>query len=401
MRDDAIFSVYQLNEYVRRMLAGDPALRSIQLRGEISGFKKHISGHCYFALKDEQARVQCVLFRQNALSLDFEPKDGMRVVVSGAVSLFVRDGAYQVYCESVRKEGLGELYLRFLELKRRLDEEGLFDPALKKPLPAFPGAIGVVTSLTGAVLHDIVRVARRRNPRVNILVCPAAVQGEGSARAIADALALLNADGRADVILCGRGGGSMEDLWPFNEEIVARAIAASRIPVVSCVGHETDFTIADFVADLRAPTPSAAAELVTPVLSDLAGGLDEAAARLYRALRSRADLLAARLERLAAAPALSAPEGRIIEPRAWAVAGLTAKLDAAARASLDGRRNALALLERALGGLNPGAVLSRGYSVVRSEGKLIASAGELRAGQPIEITMRNGSVDAEVINVNT
>ncbi|MBR3504181.1 MAG: exodeoxyribonuclease VII large subunit, partial [Clostridia bacterium] len=259
MQSDWTLSVSQLNEYVRKSLAGDPMLQNIRVSGELSGVKRHFSGHIYFTLKDESARVQCVMFRSAATGLAFLPEDGMRVVVRGSASLYTAAGAFQIYADAIERQGVGELYLRFEALKRRLSEEGLFDPAIKRELPALPRTIGVVTSRAGAVLHDIVRVARRRDPNVRILLAPAAVQGAGAAEDIARAIALLNRQGEADVILCGRGGGSLEDLWPFNEEIVARAIRSSRIPVVSCVGHETDFTIADFAADLRAPTPSAAA----------------------------------------------------------------------------------------------------------------------------------------------
>ena len=283
MNEDWVLSVEQLGEYVRRHLAGDPLLRAVRVRGELSGFKRHTSGHLYFAIKDEKARVQCVMFRQNALSLDFEPRDGQMVVVSGSASLYVASGAFQLYCQGMRREGAGELFLRFEALKEKLSREGLFDPARKRPLPLLPRRVGIVTSPTGAALRDMVRVARRRDPGVDILLCPAQVQGAAAAGEIVAALEALNRHGGCDVILVGRGGGSMEDLWPFNEEKVARAIAASRIPVVSCVGHETDFTIADFVADVRAATPSMAAELVVPVRSELLRGLDQLQARLNRA----------------------------------------------------------------------------------------------------------------------
>lgn len=267
-------SVSQLNEYVRRQLAGDPMLRSVRVEGEISGFKHHVSGHKYFTLKDDKARVQCVMFRQNALSLDFSPKEGMKVVATGSASLFVRDGAYQLYVESMREAGAGDLYREFERRKKKLADEGLFDPALKRPLPAFPRAIGVVTAPGGAAFWDIVRVCQARNPHVGIVLSPCAVQGDGAAEDIARAIARLNARSGVDVLLVGRGGGSIEDLWAFNEEVVARAIRASAIPVISCVGHEIDFTIADFAADARAATPSNAAELAVPVYAELVRAVD-------------------------------------------------------------------------------------------------------------------------------
>ena len=315
MGADWSISVSQLNEYVRRLISGDPMLRSLRVRGEISGFKRHVSGHVYFTLKDSEARVQCVLFRQNALALSFEPQDGMDVTVVASASLYVQSGAYQLYVEGMEREGAGELYLRFEALKQKLGAEGLFDPSLKKPVPLLPKVIGVVTSRTGAVLRDIARVAWRRNPHLTILLAAASVQGPAAAGEIVEALDRLNRDGRADVILCGRGGGSMEDLQPFNEEIVARAIARSNIPVISCVGHETDFTIADFVADLRAPTPSAAAEMAAPVWEELAGQLESLKARMLRRLMGRQELMRTRLARLAASPAMTMPQKALIGQR--------------------------------------------------------------------------------------
>jgi exodeoxyribonuclease VII large subunit len=255
MQNDRTLTVGELNEYARRLLAADPLLRAVRVRGEVSGFKRHYSGHLYFSIKDETARVQCVMFRQHALGLDFEPADGQMVVIDGAASLYAATGGFQVYCQAMRREGAGALYQRFEALKKRLMEEGLFDAALKKPLPLLPRRVGLVTSPTGAAVRDMIRILRRRNPAATSSSPPCQVQGEGAARDIARALDLLNERGGVEVILCGRGGGSMEDLWAFNEETVARAIARSRVPVVSCVGHETDFTIADFVADARAPRP--------------------------------------------------------------------------------------------------------------------------------------------------
>ncbi len=416
-------SVAQLNEYVRKLLSGDPMLREMRVRGEISGFKKHVSGHLYFTLKDEQARVQCVMFKQNALYLNFSPRDGMRVTVKASASLYAQSGAYQLYVDEMKEEGAGELYLRFEMLRQKLAAEGLFDPARKKPVPMLPKTIGVVTSRTGAVLRDIVRVAGRRNRRVNILLAASAVQGAPAAGEIVAAIEKLNRDGRADVILVGRGGGSIEDLWPFNEEIVARAIAASRIPVISCVGHETDFTIADFVADLRAPTPSAAAELAVPVLSDLENTLDVLSMRMLRALMGKEQLLRAQLERLTASPALSDPH-RLIAERAYQVdlitlrmrralaaqtarterqAGqlnaLTVRLDAALTRSMETRHAQTDALARALAGLNPAAVMERGYAVIRSGGQTLSGVTGLTPGDLIEIRMKDGVAAAVVTDV--
>ena len=292
-----VLSVSELNEYARRLLAGDPLLRNVEVTGEISGYKHHYSGHRYFSLKDDAARIQCVMFRQNAVALDFLPTDGMRVVIRGAASNFARDGSFQLYVNSMRKAGQGDLFARFEALKKKLLAEGLFDPARKREIPAMPRVIGVATSESGAAVRDIIKVARRRNPNVGILIAPCAVQGEAAAEEIARAIERLNRNGEADVLLVGRGGGSIEDLWAFNEERVARAIAASRIPVISCVGHEIDFTIADFVADMRAPTPSAAAEMAVPVLAELRQSLEAVLGRLGTALASAQMLRRLRLEK--------------------------------------------------------------------------------------------------------
>ena len=257
-------TVTALNEYVRRTLAGDPMLHNVALTGEVSNFKQHVSGHWYFSLKDEGARIACVMFRQNNLSIKFVPTDGMRVVLTGSVGLYTASGSYQFYAEGMRKDGVGELYERYLRLKELLSREGLFDPAAKKTLPLYPRAIGIVTSLTGAVLHDIVTVVRRRAPSTELILRPSQVQGEGAARDLAQGLREISKAVHVDVVIIGRGGGSMEDLWAFNEEILVRAIADCPVPVIAAVGHETDVTLADFAADMRAPTPSAAAELAVP-----------------------------------------------------------------------------------------------------------------------------------------
>ena len=257
-------TVTALNEYVRRTLAGDPMLHNVALTGEVSNFKQHVSGHWYFSLKDEGARIACVMFRQNNLSIKFVPTDGMRVVLTGSVGLYTASGSYQFYAEGMRKDGVGALYERYLRLKELLSREGLFDPAAKKTLPLYPRAIGIVTSLTGAVLHDIVTVVRRRSPSTELILRPSQVQGEGAARDLAQGLREISKAVHVDVVIIGRGGGSMEDLWAFNEEILVRAIADCPVPVIAAVGHETDVTLADFAADMRAPTPSAAAELAVP-----------------------------------------------------------------------------------------------------------------------------------------
>lgn len=352
---DWALTVQELNEYVRKRLAGDPMLRGVRVRGEISGYKLHYSGHRYFILKDEASRINCVMFRQNALELSFEPKNGDKVTLTGQVALFVRDGAYQFYVDEIEQEGAGALFLRFEQLKRRLMAEGLFDPSLKKPLPAYPHTIGIVTSETGAAVRDMIRVAKQRNPSVGILLRPAQVQGEGAARDIADGIAELNANGRSDVILVGRGGGSMEELWAFNEEIVARAIFASRIPVVSCVGHEVDTTIADFVADVRAATPSQAAELAVPVRADIEDALNMRMRRADSLIEGRRQLARSRLDAVRAGQALSHPRRAVILDRRQRLEAIAQSfaLQQPRRAMIDERRAALEKLHRANALMNP------------------------------------------------
>ncbi len=391
-----VLTVSQLNEYVRRLLAGDPLLRSVKVMGEISGFKRHYSGHLYFSIKDEGARVQCVMFRQKAMGLTFEPRDGMRVVVYAAASLFPRDGAYQLYAESMRQEGAGELYLRFEALKKKLQDEGLFDPARKRPLPLWPRTIGVVTSRTGAVLRDICRVARRRNPHIDVLLCQASVQGPGAAAEIAGAIEDMNAWGKADVLLVGRGGGSMEDLWPFNEEIVARAIAASRIPVISCVGHETDFTIADFVADERAATPSVAAEIAVPDVKKAIYDVAESRGRMLDALTRRLMYEKARLSALTRSPALSDPERLMVGERRQMMQRLLMRMNAAMDKRMEAEKGRMTALNRALSGVSPRSVLSRGFAAVYVDGKPVYGVGNARVGDVAHVMLSDGTFDARI-----
>ena len=399
MMNDAALSVSELNEYARRLLAGDPLLRSLEVTGEISGYKHHYSGHRYFSLKDDAARVQCVMFRQNALGLDFTPADGMRVTVRCSASIFPRDGSFQLYVNSMRRAGQGDLYLRFEQLKRRLMAEGLFDPARKRDIPAVPTTIGVVTSQTGAAIRDIIHVARRRNPNIGIVVSPCAVQGAGAAAEIVRAIERLNLRAECDVMLVGRGGGSIEDLWAFNEESVARAIAASRIPVISCVGHEVDFTIADFVADLRAPTPSAAAELAVPELARLKGALNDAVRRLAGALQNGQAVRRLKLERLSGSPALAAPGRTLVAPRRASLQLLEGRLSSAMPKLMERNRHRLSALEASLRALDPEAVLERGYAVVRQGGRIAGSALAVNPALPIRVTLSDGEIEANVTTI--
>ena len=389
-------TVSELNEYVRVSLAGDPLLHCIRVTGEISGYKQHISGHRYFSLKDERARIQCVMFRQNAQSLLFQPRDGMRVTITGAVSLFVRDGAYQLYAETMEQQGAGNLFQQFEALKRKLMAEGLFDPARKRELPFRPTVIGVATSKTGAAVRDIIRVAKRRDPGVGIVVAPCSVQGERAADEIVKSIRLLNRQGQSQVLLVGRGGGSMEDLWPFNEEKVARAIAESRIPVISCVGHETDFTIADFVADVRAATPSMAAEMAVPVRAELENARQALSRRLLRSLESGQRLRRLRLEKCMASAALSDPARLTAGPREkTALSEKRLREAMAKRLSTESAR--LSELNRTLRAVSPQAVLDRGYAAVKKGGCYVSRAEQLRSRDQIELILSDGVRRAQVL----
>ncbi len=399
---ETVLSVVQLNEYVRRSLAADPMLRGVKLRGEISNFKWHTSGHLYFSLKDEEARIACVMFRQYTFGMSVRPRDGMRVVLTGSVSLFTRDGSYQFYAEHLREDGVGDLFLRFEQLKRKLEAEGLFDPARKKPLPLLPRTVGVATSPTGAAIRDIITVSCRRNPRAHILLCPVKVQGDGAAEDIARGIETLARQPEVDVILIGRGGGSIEELWAFNEEIVARAIAACPVPVVSAVGHETDFTIADFAADLRAATPSAAAEHIVPRVDSLTQALDAQTQRMARATERRVALSKTKLHGALLALKAAAPD-KALARQAARLAEAQHRLHAVVSRILAEHKAALLTAGAQLTALGPQAVLARGYAYLTAHDAIqptpISSAKGLTIGQRIDIHLRDGSAIAAVEQV--
>ena len=413
----ATLSVGQLNEYVRRVLASDPMLRYVCVVGEISNLKRHVSGHWYFSLKDEEAAVNCAMFRQAATGLRFRPENGMRVRLYGNVSLYTKTGSYQFYVENMEQEGLGALYLRFEALKNRLMQEGLFDVSLKKPIPSHVTGIGIVTSKTGAVVHDIARVAWRRNPSVQLYLCPASVQGDAAASEIVAALKLLDRFSPVDVIIVGRGGGSMEDLWPFNEEKVARAIAGCKKPVISAVGHETDFTIADFVADLRAPTPSAAAELAVQQQEQLFQQLEELRERMERALDKRLTQYQMRLMQLHQRLTAASPDelsqkqlSRIEQLRTRMQVAmenalnhkeqllqyLLPRLDQAAETQLRFLETRVAQANLKLRTTGPMETIRRGYAVVMKDGVAVKDAAQLSQGDSLQLHMNNGIVDATV-----
>lgn len=391
-------SVSQLNEYVRKTLASDPMLRGLCLRGEISNLKRHISGHWYFTLKDEEAAVNCAMFRQAAQTVRFQPENGQQVRLFGSVGLYAKTGSYQFYADAMERDGLGELYLRFEALKERLASEGLFDPSIKKPLPLLPRGVGIVTSKTGAVVHDIARVAWRRNPGMQLYLCPVKVQGEGAADEIARAIRLLDTFSGADVIIAGRGGGSMEDLWAFNEEAVARAIAQCRTPVISAVGHETDFTIADFAVDLRAPTPSAAAELAVPDKAALADAVSALEARMSRALESAFSAKRLRLNEMRRRLGENSPAQRG-ERMLASVAAAAARIDSLMESQLARRMHGIERMALRVKTSGPMDTLRRGYAVVTKNGRAVKSVDELSAGDALQVLMTGGSAQAAVTDI--
>lgn len=396
-----IFSVRALTLYIKEQLENDPLLADLWVRGEISNWKRHTSGHCYFTLKDEAAQVRCVMFRSQAMRLKFEPEHGMRVLVRGRIGVYERDGAYQLYAQEMEPEGLGALHLAFEQLKARLEAEGLFAPERKRPLPRLPRTVGLVTSPTGAALRDLITVARRRYPNINLLLAPALVQGEDAPRSLIQALERLSRVPGVDVIIIGRGGGSLEELWAFNDEALARAIAACPVPVVSAVGHETDFTIADFVADLRAPTPSAAAELVVPAKSELRGQVRSAGERLAAAMRLQLKRQRSRLEAWASRPALRRPLDRLFQHR-QRLDELTRRLGTAAGSRVQRQRARLADLAGRLDALSPLGVLARGYAIVQDEsGRVVRAAGEVAVGDLVRVRLYQGRLTARVQGAET
>lgn len=386
-------TVTQLNEYVRRTFASDPMLHGICLSGELSNFKRHSSGHLYFTLKDDEAAINCAMFRQSVFSLRFRPENGQRVRVFGSVGLYAKTGSYQFYADAMEPDGVGDLYLRFEALKRKLMQEGLFDASLKKPLPVLPRGIGIITSKTGAVVHDIMRVAWRRYPCIPLFLLPVKVQGEGAAQEIAQAIRAMSKLPEIDVIIVGRGGGSMEDLWAFNEECVARAISACKKPVVSAVGHETDYTIADMVADLRAPTPSAAAELTVPDREALLHQVSALRNDLHRALdmqlTQKSMQLAVAEQRLKTASPQHRSERLLV-----ALSALKLRIDAAMRVVFQKKKNLLERSELRIHSSGPVETMKRGYSVVLKQGMVVRSASAVQQGDMLRILLPDGSIEA-------
>ena len=389
-------SVTELNKYIKDKFEEDEMLNNILVKGEISNFKHHYTGHMYFTLKDENSLIKCVMFKTYTPNLNFIPKDGMQVKVLGTVSVFERDGVYQIYCKAMQQDGLGDLYRIYTELKEKLSKEGLFDDKYKKPIPYMPKCIGVLTSNTGSVIRDIINVSARRNPNVYIKLFPVPVQGQGAAKKIAEAIKIMNENRLCDVIILARGGGSLEDLWPFNEEIVARAIFDSKIPIVSAVGHETDFTISDFVADLRAPTPSAAAELVVPNVKDIILKLKEYESRQKIALNRKIQIMKLRYEKCLNSKVFKEPLQKINERYMMLDIKVKQMESYINKKYINEKAKAIKLIAK-LDALSPLKTLARGYSIITLNGKTIKEAKYLKKDDEINIKLFDGQVNAKIL----
>jgi len=387
-----LLTVTELTAYLKNLLDRDPLLINLWVRGEISNCKQAASGHLYFTLKDEQCSLRAVMFRSRCARLPFQPKNGLAVRVRGYVTVFERDGAYQLYAEEMEPDGAGALYLAFEQLKAKLQQEGLFDPRRKRKLPFLPRCIGIVTSPAGAVIQDMIKIISRRWPGLEIIFTPVAVQGETAAEEIARAIARLNRVGRVEVIIAGRGGGTIEELWAFNTEIVARSIFDSRVPVVSAVGHETDYTIADFVADVRAPTPSAAAELVVPVKAEVKKYLQTMQERLCRGAAEYINQYRRRLHTILDRPLFRRPAEEICAARQQTVDFFSQRLIQVVNSLGEQNRNRLKVLAGRLETLSPLATLARGYSICSRSGGpgIIHSADEVNRGEEVQVKLHQG-----------
>lgn len=393
----SVYTVGQANAYIKNMFTQDFLLNHISVRGEVSNCKYHSSGHIYFSIKDKSGVLSCIMFAGKRRGLDFEMREGQKVIVTGNIDVYERDGKYQLYANRIEKEGTGELYKRFLELKQELEDMGMFSPEYKKPIPPYAMTIGIVTAKTGAAIQDIMNISKRRNPYVRLILYPAKVQGEDAAKSIADGIECLDKRG-VDVIIAGRGGGSIEDLWAFNEEIVARAIFGCNTPVISAVGHETDFTIADYVADLRAPTPSAAAELAVFEYEKLVNGLEDINRRLLNRLNNRIMSYRHRLSDYEWKLGKLSPSNMLNNKRQY-LADLELRLYEIMKSKTVNRRHSLMLMAERLNGLSPLNKLSGGYAYVSDgSGNPVNSLSDIECEDRLEIYVKDGSIDVAVLD---
>lgn len=392
-----VLSITQLNEYIRGRMDSDPLLAQVAVRGEISNYKLYPSGHHYFTLKDEGSALRCVMFKGNAMRLRFRPENGMKIIAMGKVSVYPRDGAYQLYCTAMTMDGVGDLYAAFEQLKKKLAAQGLFDPAHKKPLPKYPGTIGIITSSAGAAVHDMLRILRKRYPLSRVRLLPVRVQGAEAPGEIAAAIGYANHYHLADLLIVGRGGGSIEDLWAFNDEQVAYAIYHSEIPVISAVGHEPDVTISDYVADLRAATPSNAAELAVPDQDALRQSLDAMANAMASSLNRQVKAARQHLMVLSASPALQSPTG-YLEQRNQSVELLKNRLVAAQNQNITRAKQRYIAQISKLEAMSPLKVLTRGYSMVQTErGEVVRSVSQVSLGERIRVRLSDGTLSATVM----
>jgi len=391
-----VFEVSELNVYIKLILDSDETLSAVYVRGEISNYKLYPSGHHYFTVKDKDGALRCVMFKGSASSLRFRPENGMKVIVFGRVSVFPRDGQYQMYCSSMTPDGVGDLYVAFEQLKEKLLREGLFDVSHKKPLPRYPERIALITSPAGAAVHDMIRVLKKRFPIAKVILLPVRVQGAEAPAEISAALKYANKHKVADIIITGRGGGSIEDLWAFNDESVARAVYESQIPVISAVGHEPDVTISDFAADLRAATPSNGAELAVPDITELRITLDQIASSIERSFMRQIELKREKLTALAGARSLTSPLA-YIEARRTFAAALNDRLNGALKALLVKKRSATEILTASLDALSPLKVLSRGYGIaIRKDGLAIKSIKNIAVGDAFTLMLSDGTASCTV-----
>lgn len=393
-------SVGEVNNYVKKLVENDFILKNLNVKGEISNLKFHSSGHIYFSLKDENSKVNCIMFKNNAVNLDFRLEEGMKVEIKARLGVYHKEGTYQLYCENIKKAGIGELFEEFHKLKKELSEEGIFDEKYKRALPKFPKRIGIITARTGAAVRDIINVIQRRNKSLDIILYPAKVQGENAADSIIEGIRYFNNKKSVDVIILGRGGGSIEELWAFNNRELAYEIFNSRIPTVSAVGHEVDFTISDFVSDMRAPTPSAAGELVSPSLQEMINDLVNKKEFLHRAIDRKflnskrdVDLLYKELKG-------NNPK-HTIEKRIKEVNSLEEKLKFLGKRKIDKAKDELIALNSILQTLNPLNTLGRGYSVIMDkEDKVINKVSELKKNDMVKVIMKDGSVNIDIKIIN-
>ena len=391
-------TVSELNSYVKKKIDGDEFLNNVYVKGEISNCKLHYTGHIYFTLKDEKSLIKCVMFKSYTPHLTFIPKDGMKVMVFGSVSVFERDGVYQIYAKAMKEDGIGTLYEAYEKLKAKLEAEGLFDSSHKKPIPQFPNKIGVLTASTGAVIRDIINVSTRRNPNVHITLLPVPVQGPTAAEAIVKGIKKMNDEKIADVIILGRGGGSLEDLWPFNEEIVARAIYDSEIPIISAVGHETDFSISDFVADLRAPTPSAAAELAVPNIDDVKYTISQIENRYKILLKKKIELKKLQFEKCMQSKGFKDPLNRVNEKR-MLIDNDVKNLCNLIKIKMSNFETLLTKNITKIDGLSPLKIMSRGYLISEKDGKIVKSVKSLNQNDDIQLQYFDGVAKATINDV--